>query len=80
MLMLLSRDVHPGPVTPGALQNVDADLCLSVSATPLVQQLSEPLNRLNSVNTRHDVHYRAVETLTGPVSLSQNLLLTPLCV
>ena len=64
MLILLSGDVqlNPGPVTPGALQNFNADLCPSVSGTPLVpvtneQQLSEPgfsLNRLNFVNTRHD--------------------------
>ena len=65
MLILLSRDVqlNPGQVTPGVLHNFDADLCPSVSGTPLVpvmneQQLSEPgfsLNRLNFVNTRHDV-------------------------
>ena len=65
MLILLSGDVqlNPGPVTPGVLQNFDADLCPSVSGTSPVpvlneQQLSEPgfsLNRLNFVNTRHDV-------------------------
>ena len=65
MLILLSGDVqlNPGPVTPGELQNFDADFCPSVSGTPPVpvtneQQLSEPdfsLKRLNFVNTRHDV-------------------------
>ena len=64
MLILLSGDVqlNPGPVTPGVLQNFNADLCPSVSGTPLVQVTNEQqhseldfsLNGLNFVNTRHD--------------------------
>ena len=65
MLLLLSGDFqrNPGPVTPGALHKLGADSHPSVSGTPPVpvmseHQLSEPgfsLNRLNFVNTRHDV-------------------------
>ena len=65
MLILLSRDVqlNPGPVTPGALQNFGTDLRPSVSGTPPMPVMSEhllsepgfPFNRLNFVNTRHDV-------------------------